>query len=91
MFEGFTDKRIDVGEVELRVRHAGQGVPILLIHGHPRTGATWHRVAPLLVDRGYRVVCPDMRGYGQSGKAPLKADPSQQAKRAGGGVCNSAR
>jgi haloacetate dehalogenase len=82
MFEGFTDKRIDVGEVELRVRHAGQGVPILLIHGHPRTGATWHRVAPLLVDRGYRVGCPDMRGYGQSGKAPLKADPSQQAKRA---------
>src|SRR4051794_7509565 len=82
MFEGFIDERIDVGEVELRVRHAGQGDPVLLVHGHPGTGSTWHRVAPLLVERGYRVVCPDMRGYGQSGKAPIRPDHSQQSKRA---------
>jgi haloacetate dehalogenase len=82
MFEGFIDERIDVGEVELRVRHAGQGDPVLLVHGHPRTGSTWHRVAPLLVERGYRVVCPDMRGYGQSGKAPIRPDHAQQSKRA---------
>ena len=67
MFEGFNDERIDVGEVELRVRHAGSGPPVLLIHGHPRTGSTWHRVAPKLVEAGFTVVCPDMRGYGQSG------------------------
>ena len=82
MFEGFADERIDVGEVELRVRHAGRGHPILLIHGHPRTGSTWHRVAPQLVDRGFTVVCPDMRGYGQSGKARILSDHSQQSKRA---------
>jgi haloacetate dehalogenase len=82
MFEGFADKRIDVGEVELRVRYAGQGLPVLLIHGHPRTGSTWHRVAPQLVDRGFTVVCPDMRGYGQSGKAQIRPDHSQQSKRA---------
>jgi len=82
MFEGFTDQRIDVGEVELRVRHAGQGHPVLLVHGHPRTGSTWHRVAPRLVDLGFTVVCPDMRGYGQSGKARIRPDHSQQSKRA---------
>jgi haloacetate dehalogenase len=83
MFEGFVDERIDVGAVELRVRHAGAGeAPVLLIHGHPRTGATWHRVAPLLVDQGFTVVCPDMRGYGSSGKAALRPDHSQQSKRA---------
>lgn len=82
MFDGFTDERIDVGEVALRVRHAGQGPPVVLIHGHPRTGSTWHRVAPQLVERGFTVVCPDMRGYGQSGKAQIRPDHSQQSKRA---------
>jgi haloacetate dehalogenase len=82
MFERFTDERIAVGEVNLRVRHAGDGPPVLLIHGHPRTGATWHRVAPRLTDLGFTVVCPDMRGYGASSKVPLRPDHSQQSKRA---------
>lgn len=82
MFDGFVDERVDVGEVDLRVRHAGEGPAVLLVHGHPRTGATWHRVAPLLVEAGFRVVCPDMRGYGRSGKARLLPDHSQQSKRA---------
>jgi haloacetate dehalogenase len=82
MFDGFADERVDVGEVELRVRHGGHGMPVLLVHGHPRTGSTWHRVAPQLVDHGFAVVCPDMRGYGQSGKAVIRPDHSQQSKRA---------
>ena len=82
MFEGFADERITVGDVELRVRHAGSGPPVLLIHGHPRTGSTWHRVAPRLVELGFTVVCPDMRGYGQSGKAEIRPDHAQQSKRA---------
>jgi haloacetate dehalogenase len=82
MFDGFADERIDVGEVALRVRYAGHGPPVVLIHGHPRTGSTWHRVAPQLVARGFTDVCPDMRGYGQSGKAQIRPDHSQQSKRA---------
>ena len=46
----------------------GRGQPLLLIHGHPETHVTWHKVAPALVDAGYQVVLPDLRGYGDSSK-----------------------
>ncbi|MEV4754906.1 alpha/beta hydrolase [Micromonospora sp. NPDC049559] len=82
MFEGFTLTHVDVGEVRLRVRYGGDGPPVVLVHGHPRTHATWHRVAPLLVASGHRVVCPDLRGYGQSGKPPTTPDHAPYAKRA---------
>lgn len=81
-FAGFTDDQVDVGEVSLRVRHGGSGPAVLLVHGHPRTGSTWHAVAPALVEAGFRVVVPDMRGYGRSDKAPVLPDHSQQSKRA---------
>ena len=80
MFDGFTLDRIDVGDVTLRVRHGGSGPAVLLLHGHPRTHATWHRVAPLLA-RTHTVVCPDLRGYGQSGKPATTADHSPYSKR----------
>jgi haloacetate dehalogenase len=82
VFEGFTEERVDVGDVELLVRSAGSGPPVVLLHGHPRTSATWHRVAPLLVDEGYRVVCPDLRGYGRSSKPPTTPDHAPYSKRA---------
>ena len=82
MFEGFTDERVDVGGAVLRVRSGGTGRPVLLVHGHPRTSATWHKVAPLLVEHGYQVTCPDLRGYGQSSKPPTAPDHSPYSKRA---------
>ncbi len=81
MFEGFTLDRIDTGEAVLKVRHGGSGPPVLLLHGHPRTHATWHRVAPLLA-RHYTVACPDLRGYGASSKPPTTPDHEPYSKRA---------
>ena len=75
MFEGFALERVDVGEAELRVRHGGSGPAVLLLHGHPRTHTTWHRVAPLLADT-HTVVCPDLRGYGESSKPPAMDKPA---------------
>ncbi len=69
MFEGFTLENVDVGEVTLRVRYGGRGQPVVLVHGHPRTHTTWHRVAPRLAD-SFFVVCPDLRGYGRSTLPP---------------------
>jgi haloacetate dehalogenase len=81
VFDGFTLERVDVGEVELRVRHGGRGLPVVLLHGHPRTHTTWHAVAPRLAGR-FRVVLPDLRGYGESTLPPDRADHSQSSKRA---------
>lgn len=82
MFEGFVTEHIDVGSTSLLVRHGGKGPPILLLHGHPRTSATWHKVAPILVAAGFSVVCPDLRGYGRSGKPPTTPDHEPYSKRA---------
>ena len=86
MFENFTVDDIVVGDAVIRVRRGGEGPPVLLLHGHPRTGATWHRVAPRLVRAGYTVVVPDLPGYGRSlGPAPTP-DHSAHSKRAFAGI-----
>ena len=83
MFDGFSDEIVDVPDASVRVRHGGDGPAVVLLHGHPRTGATWHRVAPLLVEAGYRVVCPDLRGYGGStGPPPEPPEYAAYSKRA---------
>ena len=53
-------------DVEINSASAGNGPPILLLHGHPQTHIVWRKVAPLLVNAGYRVIAPDLRGYGDS-------------------------
>lgn len=81
MFEGFIEQRIATGEAEIFLRSGGSGPPLLLLHGYPQTHVAWHRVAPRLM-RHFTVICPDLRGYGQSrGPAP---DPEHRhyAKRA---------
>lgn len=83
MFDDFTEAMIDVGEgITLRTRHGGSGSPVVLLHGHPRTHTTWYQVAPLLIAAGHFVVCPDLRGYGQSTKPLTTADHSPYSKRA---------
>src|ERR1700741_55680 len=86
MFDNFSLERVDAGEVTLRVRHGGRGPAGLLLHGHPRTHTTWHRVAPVLARR-HTVVCPDLRGYGQSTKPPTTADHAPYSKRAMAADC----
>jgi haloacetate dehalogenase len=80
VFEGFDLANINVGDVSLRVRYGGSGTPVLLLHGHPRTHTTWYQVAPILAEQ-YTVVCPDLRGYGESSKPPTDADHTPYSKR----------
>ncbi len=43
------------------------GQPILCLHGVLNQGAIWDAIAPALVEQGYRVLAPDLRGHGKSG------------------------
>ena len=67
MLDGFKATTIERDGVPLRVRSAGGGEPLLLLHGHPQSSAMWHRVAPGLAKR-FRLVAMDLRGYGDSGR-----------------------
>ncbi len=54
-------------EITLRAAIGGSGPPLLLLHGHPQTHATWHKIAPTLAER-FTVIAADLRGYGDSSK-----------------------
>lgn len=83
MFDGFREGMEDAGGLSLFDRQGGTGPAVLLLHGHPRTSATWHRVAPRLVEQGLTVICADLPGYGRSGKPEPTHDHESHSKRSG--------
>jgi haloacetate dehalogenase len=62
---GFASSRQVVGQAHYALWEAGTGDPVLLLHGFPETHACWWSVAPALT-ASWRVVAPDLRGYGAS-------------------------
>lgn len=57
------------GETRFHVRALGHGDDVvMLLHGWPEDGSMWARVASLLAEAGWRVVCPDLKGFGRSDK-----------------------
>lgn len=80
-FAGFEDRRIPTRSGGIYVCIGGDGPPLLLLHGYPETGVMWHRVAPLLADR-FRLVIPDLPGYGQSDVPETDAANTPYTKRA---------
>ena len=70
---------IDLDDVTLHVRDTGAGVPVVLLHGWPDTGDLWRHQVPALTAAGYRVIAPDLRGFGAS----EQADRPGRVRRAG--------
>src|ERR671924_1862105 len=66
---GFEYRPLAVGPTSYRPGVAGDGPPVLLLHGFPQTHYCWHRVAPALAPENTVVVC-DLKGYGESRSAP---------------------
>jgi len=56
-----------------------KGDPVVLLHGYPQTGQMWRKVVPGLLDK-FTVVCPDLRGYGDSDKPRDGYDKRSMAK-----------
>src|ERR1044071_10138677 len=63
--DGVTHSYVDVPGARLHVAEAGEGSPILLLHGWPQHWWTWRKVIPALAE-SHRVICPDLRGFGWS-------------------------
>src|SRR4051794_29650242 len=61
-------RRITGDGVELAVLDEGEGPAVLLLHGFPDSARLWRHQIPTLVQRGFRVVAPDLRGFGDSDK-----------------------
>ena len=68
MIDDWVPSFIDSGGVKLAVYTAGpvDGPPILLVHGWPEIAYSWTPVMPALAAAGYRVIAPDLRGFGRS-------------------------
>ena len=83
MFEGFVEERIEGEGATLFTRRAERlgSPPLVLLHGYPQTSAMWHEVGPIMA-KDFSVVCPDLRGYGQSDKPTqiMTTQPTQNAR-----------
>ncbi len=60
--------RVDVDGVRIEYEVTGQGRPVVLLHGFPDSGTVWRHQVPALAEAGFRVIVPDLRGYGRSAK-----------------------
>lgn len=74
-------REISTHQSPIFISKAGEGPPLLLLHGFPQTHIMWRHIAPLLT-RNFTVVCADLPGYGGSGCPPPAADHMPHSKRA---------
>lgn len=77
---GFRYQRVPVAAgVALHTAIGGAGSPVVLLHGFPQTHLMWRHVATALAAE-HTVICPDLRGYGESDK-PAEDGPGTYSKR----------
>lgn len=64
--------------IRFHVAEAGEGPPIVLLHGWPQCWFAWRKVLPALAAE-HRVICPDLRGMGWSDAPPAGYDKRDMA------------
>ena len=57
---------VEVNGLSFNVTDVGEGAPVVLLHGVPDSRHVWRYQIPALLDAGYRVIAPDLRGFGES-------------------------
>ncbi len=58
--------RVNVGEISMSYVTAGDGDPVILLHGFPENSHSYRFQLPALAEAGYRAIAPDLRGYGET-------------------------
>src|SRR5687768_539286 len=79
-FPGFKPMTLQVTGATINAVMAGQGPPLLLLHGAPQSMISWRLVAPNLA-KDHTVVVTDLRGYGDSSKPPDGENHANYSKR----------
>jgi pimeloyl-ACP methyl ester carboxylesterase len=67
------ERRVATNGIELRVLDEGEGPLVVLCHGFPELAFSWRRQVPALTSAGFRVIAPDLRGFGRS-SVPLEVE-----------------
>lgn len=62
----FNSRTLPINGLNLNVIIEGEGPYVLLVHGFPDSHQVWRKQIPVLVAAGYRVIAPDLRGFGAS-------------------------
>jgi pimeloyl-ACP methyl ester carboxylesterase len=76
-----TTRHVPVSDATILLEDIGHGLPVLLLHGFPMTRRLWSAVAPRLTEEGFRVLVPDLVGYGDSQTLPsVRVDMASQAR-----------
>ena len=83
LMQGFRREQVKTRGAVINVAIAGEGPPLLLVHGNPLTHVSWHKIAPTLA-KSFTVVAPDLRGYGDSSKPEGGGDHAAYTFRAMG-------
>ncbi len=77
MLDSLETSQIELNGVRYHIRDSQKGKEtVLLLHGWPDDGTVWQKQIPALVENGYRVICPDLPGYGLS-ESPLETERYQ--------------
>jgi pimeloyl-ACP methyl ester carboxylesterase len=77
--DGVEHRQVELGGLGVHVAESGVGEPLLLVHGWPQHWFQWRRLIPELAGR-YRVICPDLRGFGWSDAPPGRYEKKTLAR-----------
>ena len=69
---------LDTDAIRMAVYEAGDGPPVIFVHGFPELAYSWRHQLPAIAAAGYRAIAPDMRGYGGTDKPPDVGDYTVQ-------------
>lgn len=67
-------RTIDTNGIKMHIAEAGEGFPVVMVHGWPELWFSWRHQLTALAEAGFHAIAPDMRGYGDT-DAP--ADPEE--------------
>ncbi|PZP17975.1 MAG: alpha/beta hydrolase, partial [Kocuria rhizophila] len=61
----FTTHTAHVNDIDLAYTDEGQGAPLVLLHGHAYDRSMWDGQVKAFSEQGWRVIAPDLRGFGE--------------------------